>query len=210
VRFLQNIFHYSRPLPHLGRPRMSQDKLVELVRSYAHFLHMRTALEQMAEGAQSNADFASWPSGPTRAQGVAAADNGGDGIVSEKAQTWLPYDLMGEMIPPPPRNSPDDWIDSLDDGAPAIIAGVGHGGTAQKICILRDGEVVKFCSMTPHGSAILTLKSERQWSVDRPMPQEAEQVCAINGWQIDRDEPDPECRSETGHDGLPRCLAGAQ
>ena len=28
--------------------------------SYAHFLHMRTALEQMAEDAQSNADFASW------------------------------------------------------------------------------------------------------------------------------------------------------
>ncbi len=28
---------------------MSQDKLVELVHSYAHFLHMRTALEQMAE-----------------------------------------------------------------------------------------------------------------------------------------------------------------
>ena len=159
MRFLQNIFHYSRPLPHLRRPRMSQDKLVELVRSYAHFLHMRTALEQMAEGAQSNADFASWPirlvanerRGPTRAQGVAAADNGADGIVSEKAQTWLPYDLMGEMIPPP-RNSSDDWIGSLDDAAPAIIAGVGHGGTAQKICILRDGEVVKFCSMTPHGS----------------------------------------------------------
>ena len=104
--------------------------------------------------------------------------------MSEKAQTWLPYDLMDEMIPPP-RNSPDDWIGALDDGAPAIIAGVGHGGTAQKICILRDGEIVKFCSMTPHGSAILTLKSERQWSVDRPMPQEAEQVCAINGWQIE-------------------------
>ena len=51
-------------------PRMSQDKLVELVHSYAHFLHMRTALEQMAEGAQSNADFASWPSGssPTSAR----------------------------------------------------------------------------------------------------------------------------------------------
>jgi hypothetical protein len=49
---------------------------------------------------------------------------------------------------------------------------------------LRDGEVVKFCSVTPHGSAILTLKSERQWSVDRPMPKEAEQVCAINGWQL--------------------------
>ena len=49
---------------------MSQDKLVELVRSYAHFLHMRTALEQMAEDAQSNADFASWPSGssPTSAR----------------------------------------------------------------------------------------------------------------------------------------------
>ena len=27
---------------------------------YAHFLHMRTALEQMAEGARSNADFARW------------------------------------------------------------------------------------------------------------------------------------------------------
>jgi hypothetical protein len=41
-------------------PRMSRDKLVELVHGYAHFLHMRTALEQMAEGARSNADFARW------------------------------------------------------------------------------------------------------------------------------------------------------
>ena len=81
-----------------------------------------------------------------------------DGAVSDKAQitTWLPYDLMDQMTPAP-RNSPDDWIGSLDDGAAAIIAGVGHGGTAQKICLLRDGEVVKFCSMTTHGSAILTL-----------------------------------------------------
>ena len=27
--------------------------------------------------------------------------------------------------------------------------------------------------------------TERQWSVDSPMPPEAEQVCAINGWQIE-------------------------
>ena len=98
--------------------------------------------------------------------------------------TWLPADLMDEMIPPP-RNSPDDWVGSLDDGAPAIIAGVDDGGTAEKICLLRDGDTVKFCSMTAHGSAILTLKTERQWSVDRAMPPEAEQVCAINGWQIE-------------------------
>jgi hypothetical protein len=85
--------------------------------------------------------------------------------VSEKAQiTWLPYDLMDEMIPPP-RNSPDDWIGSLDDGAPAIIADVDDGRTAEKICLLHDGDTVKF--------------------VDSPMPPEAEQVCAINGWQIE-------------------------
>ena len=41
-------------------PRRSRDKLIELVHGYAHFLHMRTALEQMAEGAHSNADFAKW------------------------------------------------------------------------------------------------------------------------------------------------------
>lgn len=39
---------------------MSRDKLVELVHGYADFPHMRTALEQMAEGAHSNADFAKW------------------------------------------------------------------------------------------------------------------------------------------------------
>ncbi len=94
-----------------------------------------------------------------------------------RLRTWLPYDLMDEMIPPP-RNSPDDWIGALDDGAAAIIADVGHGGTAQKICLLRDGEVVKFCSMTPHGSAILTLWAKRQWSVDNPMPQEGLNRCA--------------------------------
>ena len=98
--------------------------------------------------------------------------------------TCLPSDLMDEMIPSP-RNSPDDWIGSMDDGAPAIIAGVDDGGTAEKICLLRDGELVKFCSMTTHGSAVLTLKSGGQWSVDNPMPWAAEQVCAINGWQID-------------------------
>jgi hypothetical protein len=41
------------------------------------------------------------------------------------------------------------------------------------------------CSMTPHGSAILTLWAKRQWSVDNPMPQFAEQVCALNGWQVE-------------------------
>ena len=90
-------------------------------------------------------------------------------MINPPLVTWLPADLMDEMIPPP-RNSPDDWVGSLDDGAPAIIAGVDDGGTAEKICLLRDGDTVKFCSMTAHGSAILTLKTERQWSVDRPMP----------------------------------------
>jgi hypothetical protein len=106
--------------------------------------------------------------------------------MSDKAQitTWLPYDLMDEMTPAP-RNSPDDWVGSLDDGAAAIIAGVDGARTAEKICLLRDGDNVKFCSMTPHGSAILTLRTERQWSVDSPMPAAAEQVCAINGWQIE-------------------------
>ena len=99
------------------------------------------------------------------------------------ATKWLPADLMDEMIPPP-RNSPNDWVGSLDDGAAAIIAGADDGGSAEKICLLRDGDVVKFCSMTRHGSAILTLMAERQWSVDTPMPKEAEQVCAINGWQV--------------------------
>jgi hypothetical protein len=41
---------------------------------------------------------------------------------------------MDEMILSP-RNSSDDWIGSIDGGAPAIIAGVDDGGTGEKISI---------------------------------------------------------------------------
>jgi hypothetical protein len=105
--------------------------------------------------------------------------------------TWLPSDLMDEMIPPP-RPSPDAWITSFDDGAPALDRGEDDETGRPRRSPLKDGEIVNFQSCTHYGCATLTLKAGREWSVDRPMPPEAENVCAMEGWQIDTLAPDVE------------------
>jgi hypothetical protein len=97
-------------------------------------------------------------------------------------RTWLPSELMDEMIPPT-RPLPDSWIASLDDGAPAL----DNGGEDddRRLTRLQDGQVVGFRSLTDHGNVALTIRSETDWTADPPMPPEAKQVCAMQGWQID-------------------------
>ena len=96
-------------------------------------------------------------------------------------QTWLPSDLMDE-ISPPPRISPDHWITSLDDGAAALDS--GEDGETESPA-LKDGQTVNFLSLTKYGEAILMFRSAADWSVDRPLPPEAQQVCVMQGWQTD-------------------------
>ena len=46
--------------------------------------------------------------------------------------------------------------------------------------------MVRWCSSsstTIYGTGDLTINSDRTWSVDPPMPPEAEIVCALMGWQ---------------------------
>lgn len=98
--------------------------------------------------------------------------------------TWLPSDLMDEMIPTP-RSTPDAWIASLNDGAPALDWGDDGEDGRPKGPMLKDGDVVNFQSCTKYGEAVLTFRAAADWSVDRPMPPEAKQVCAMRGWQTD-------------------------
>ena len=53
---------YADRIAMLGELRLSAENAVELIHGYGHFLVMRTMLTQMAEGANSNADFAKWAS----------------------------------------------------------------------------------------------------------------------------------------------------
>lgn len=96
--------------------------------------------------------------------------------------TWLPSELMDEMIPPT-RPTPDAWIASLDDGAPAL----DNGGEddERRLTKLQDGQIVSFQSLTDHGTAELTIRSATDWTANPSMPAAAKQVCAMNGWQID-------------------------
>jgi hypothetical protein len=96
--------------------------------------------------------------------------------------TWLPSKLMDETFPPP-RPSPDDWITSLDDGAPAIENGEDYD--QQEPTLLHDGEVILFQRCDHYGNANLTLAADGGWKVDRPKPPVATDVVAINGWQYE-------------------------
>jgi hypothetical protein len=94
--------------------------------------------------------------------------------------TWIPSELIDE-VNPLSRPSPDDWVVSLDDGAPALH----DGGEGEGNRLLKDGEIVGFVTITDYGSAQLIIRSATDWTATPPMPQEAKEVCAISGWQLD-------------------------
>jgi hypothetical protein len=71
----------------------------------------------------------------------------------------------------------------MDDGAPALTN--GEVGEALQLTLLRAGDIIRFTSCASYGNATLTLKPGGEWHADREMPREAENVCALNGWQLD-------------------------
>ena len=83
--------------------------------------------------------------------------------------TWLPSELADEMGPMP-RKSPDDWVTSLDDGAPALD---NDSDGIDRPSRLSDGQIVKFISLTDHGRATLIIRSDTDWTAAPPMPTEA-------------------------------------
>ena len=84
----------------------------------------------------------------------------------ESKTTWLLSELMDVMIPTP-RQSPNDWIAALDDGAPALDNGEEEAEHRQ-LRRLHDGQLVNFQSLTHYCNAALTIRSATDWTVDRP------------------------------------------
>jgi hypothetical protein len=96
--------------------------------------------------------------------------------------TWIPTEMIDE-VNPPLRSSPDDWITSLDDGAPAL----DNESDDERMppMKLQDGQVVGFTSVTNYGAAQLVIRSPTDWTANPPMPAAARQVCAMLGWQLE-------------------------
>lgn len=100
--------------------------------------------------------------------------------MTEPVTKWSPERYCDEVAPEP-RDSPDHWITSLEDGAPALAA--PNDWDECSPIRLNDGDVVGFVSYTNYGQAELILEADGTHSIDRAMPAEAELVCALWGWQ---------------------------
>lgn len=88
---------------------------------------------------------------------------------------WLPSEYQDE-ITPALRPSPNEWIVSLDDGAPALAACWEDGDQDNLYAHpwrLTDGQIVQFDHLIDHGSATLTVNADGSFTVNRPMPTEA-------------------------------------
>jgi hypothetical protein len=98
------------------------------------------------------------------------------------ADAWFPCDYVDEMMPAD-RASPDDWIAVMKGGHGLVSAEGPYDGQPPRP--LADGEIVTFMSRTDYGSAVLTMHEDGTWAVSSEMPEGAEQVCAMDGWQTD-------------------------
>lgn len=82
---------------------------------------------------------------------------------------WLPSEYQDEGCPPV-RETPDAWIVSLDDGAPALASDELGAEDHEPGRMLRDGEVVDFDRLTDYGSATLIVHAAGSFTVDPLMP----------------------------------------
>lgn len=97
-------------------------------------------------------------------------------------ERWIPVDFMDEFSPEP-RERPEDWLRSLDDGAPCLRCQDQFAGDEPLIHPLKDGEAVEFSKFTDYGTATLLLAADGSFTVSRDMPASAEQCCIMLGWQ---------------------------
>lgn len=116
---------------------------------------------------------------------------------------WWPSDYLDESMPDG-RPSPDDWIAALDDGAPALVGPYGEDSDKEDMVALADGETVSFSRYQGHGQATLILDRDGSFSVDLPMPAQAECVWVIG--DVDTLDGDVEnlaaCLHDAGEVGL--------
>jgi len=95
------------------------------------------------------------------------------------ADAWFPKDYCDEVMPDD-RESANAWLIKTASGTICIDAPTPWDGEPIP---LSDGEIVKFSTRTDYGRAKLTFASDGSWTVDHPMPKDAQQVCAMLGWQ---------------------------
>jgi hypothetical protein len=93
---------------------------------------------------------------------------------------WLPTEYQDEGIPPP-RPTPNDWIERLDDGA-FCLGSESQFEDSERGRLLKDGEVVEF-DWTEHlgsGEIIMTPDGGFELNVEEPeAPEGALLLCWI-------------------------------
>jgi hypothetical protein len=96
---------------------------------------------------------------------------------------YFPQDLVDEIMPPD-RPTPDAWIVDLDDGAPALDLRFSPDEANSNCRALKDGDHVIFVSRSDYGVWPLKLTAEG-YTVDVPMPSEANTCCILGGFQAE-------------------------
>lgn len=96
--------------------------------------------------------------------------------------SYLPTDLMDEVIPTP-RASPDDWIVTGPDGAAMLAQGADDDDADP--APLTDWEAVWFSVHHDYGTATLIVSEDGSWTVDREPPDGVTHICALMGWQAE-------------------------
>lgn len=82
---------------------------------------------------------------------------------------WVPSDYVDE-ITPPPRETPDAWIEDYGN-----LAAIDDAHPPQP---LAEGEIVNFSWVETLGSVTITIAEDGSWTSNPPIPETPEGACS--------------------------------